>query len=231
MSIITPDLPVDANPSAVVVDQDERALFEKVCLDNDTRGVRFDPVHNRYVGADHTIQWNIDTAKRINSTWYGWMKSIANRQDKAKIEQLQKQVAELMHEKAVLQEQLPDQQRTDNPAQTDHAKALLLNPSKEPAIAGHGAFWKERNQDCSQLTGGEPSELSFGISYVRALGFECQEHALIRLADYRIDMSALRAHVAKVENVLLDVYNQNDLSLGHDQCILEVLDHRIKTEG
>jgi hypothetical protein len=229
MSTTSPDLSVDTKQTLIEVEQDERAIFEKVCRDGDTRGVEFDPVHNRYVGADHKIQWNIDKAKHINAAWYGWLMSIANRQDKAKIKQLQKQVAELTHEKAVLQEQLPDQPRTDNPAHTDHAKALLLNPSKEPAIAGYGAFWKERGHDCSQLAGGHPGELAFGISYIRSLGFECQEHALIRLADYRIDMSALRAHVTKVEGVLLDVYNQNELSLGDDERILAVLDHKIKT--
>lgn len=231
----SPELPVYPSESQtqnpVEVEQDERAIFEKVCLDGNTRGARFDEKHNLYVGADHTIQWNIDRAKKINATWYGWLMSIPNRKDKANIEQLQKQVAELTHQNSVLKQQLPEHQFPDNVEQADHAKTLLRNPGHEPAIAGYGAFWKERDQDCSKLTGGHPGELSFGISYVRSIGFECQEHALIKLTDYRVDMYALRAHVAKVEGVLLDVYNQNELSLSDDQRIIAVLGLNEKTEG
>lgn len=231
----TPELPVYPaaadDQTTIEVEQDERALFEKVCLKDNTRGVRFDPVHNLYVAADHKIQWNIELANKVNSTWYGWRMSIPNRKDKAKIAQLQQQVAELTHENSVLKQQLPDHQFPDNAEQTDHAKTLLRNPGKEPAIAGYGAFWKEHGEDCSKLTGGHPGELSFGISYVRSIGFECQEHALIKLTDYRVDMYAMRAHVAKVEGVLLDVYSQNELSLGDDQRIIAVLGLNDKTQG
>jgi hypothetical protein len=234
MSTTSPAVPVDATeqeePILIETEENERAVFEKVCLNDNTRGIRFDPKHNLYVAADHKIQWNIELANKVNSTWYGWLMSIPNRKDKAKIEQLQKQVAELTHENGVLKQQLPDHQFPDTAEQSDHAKTLLRNPGKEPVIAGYGAFWQERGQDCSKLTGGHPGELSFGISYVRSIGLECQEHALIKLTDYRADMYAMRAHVAKVEGVLLDVYNQNELSLGDDQRIIAVLGLNDKTE-
>jgi hypothetical protein len=211
------------SPDIIEAQDDEREVFEKICC-GDLNGVEFNPKHSNYVGANPRLDWNVAKAKQINSMWYGWLKSIANRKDKAKIEQLQTLVAELTHQNAVLQEKVPGHTFPENAQQANRAKALLRDPRIEPAIAGHGAFWQERGQECSQLTGGHPGELKFGISYVRSLGFECKEHALIRLDDHRVDMTALRAHISMLSGVLLDVYNQNELSLAHDQAILAALE-------